>query len=482
MEEGFIPGQTSGSVQARVEGWDQVLSCEDTQGRVWFHSQGFYAGHLLLRGLLVYDGERFTLRDPLPAENTRRHLGLLAPRDAGHLWMSVVYDGLYMLDTATFRLERVPDQPAEARGITEIFPRGADDWIFVLHGFGSRALHSLWSLRGGRWEKLVGSLDADTLTGSSAHRVWARTDGGYFLGSMSNGLWFVPDEGSPRLLNWQQGFPMTDPLRLLPLSEPGRWLCVDNNAHVWTGPLNKLLARTATADGNRRLSYVRASYAFVSDDRRHLWGLRESDVKTLVEWDGEKWITHDLPTDGLAGSWYRRPMGVDGKGRVWLVDVGQDRKTILIYEPARDHWERYNGMENALEAQAAPGPAAELPVSESVDDLARFGPRGQICYLESRTAVGWFDGEVWRHWKRNEIHGPEGRHRFDGPPFFNGAGTLSVNIHQETWEYTGDNVWKRSAVNQPGYADEEVRNAPARRPNPPAGAVTRSPESMAVDN
>lgn len=63
-------------------------------------------------------------------------------------------------------------------------------------------------------------------------------------------------------------------------------------------------------------------------------------MRSLGEWDGEKWAAHDLLSDGFARSWTRRLMGVDGTGRLWLVDAGVDRQTVLLYGPAGDRWGR----------------------------------------------------------------------------------------------------------------------------------------------
>ena len=478
LEECAGQGQTDPG-STRVSGYNKVVACEDAQGRVYFHSEGLAVHYASLRSVLVCDGAAFTLRDPIPADYRHRQITVLAPKDAGHLWIGIFGDGLFTLDTATWQMERMPEQPAETRGSQEIFPRGAD-WFFVLRAASTTSPRSLWRLRAGRWDKLVDAVDASFLS-DRQNRPWVRGTGGNFLGSSGNGLWFVPDDGSPRSLNWQQGFPLADPLRLVALADHDRWLGVDPHGEVWVGRPDDLLARAA-ASGDPRIAYVRSERDFFADERGHLWGLRAADTKTLSEWNGEKWISHDLPGADPSNDWYRRVMGVDRSQRVWLRDAGAQEHAILLYEPGPDRWQRFESLEKALEAQVPLGQAAELPVSEYSEDLARFGPHGQIGHLTGEEVIDWFDGEVWRHWRRGDLHGPDARYGFDGPPFFTPAGNLAINIHRSTWERRGENDWQPAAANLPGYADYEVRTPSARRLTLPPGAVTRTPESVVLDS
>ncbi len=205
------------------------------------------------------------------------------------------------------------------------------------------------------------------------------------------------------------------------------------------------------------------------------------NARTLGEWDGDKWVAHDLPPGMRAARGYRTIMGVDGLQRVWMRAEFGSKRRVFIYEPARDRWESFDEFEKALEAQVPLGHDAEPPFQQNSYDLAQFGPRGQICYFARQSKAAWFDGQQWHRWSRDEICGKGSPLYFDGPPFFTSDGRLRVNMTGQTFEYSEDNGWQRAADHELGYGDTLARAALHKRPEAPEGAVTRAPDSIAVD-
>lgn len=459
--------------------WNTVSAVEDARGRVWFYTTGEVYNNASLNGALVFDGETFTPHEIL-LDGKPPRVELLSPKDSGHFWAGTWDQGLCILDTATGALERVPDQPPEARSTQATLRRG-EDWFFVCGPVGYGRADPLWRLRAGQWEKVIDNVDANPFASHRGdERLWMRVAGGDYLGSAGSGLWFLPDEGPPARLDWRQGFPLASPRRLVPLPDQGGWLALDESGTNWIGRPEVLLAATTPAE-NPRLRFARTREALVPDRQRHLWGGFPENARTLSEWDGERWIPHDLPPETAPPEGYRTIMGVDGLQRVWMrAEWGSKRRTF-IYDPSQGHWQSFDEFEKALEAQTPLGRDAEPPDQQNTYDLARFGPHGQICYYTRQSKVAWFDGHEWHRWSRDEVAGKGSSLYFDGPPFFTADGRLRVNLSQQTYEYSGDHGWQRAADHELGYADNEARAAAHPRPEVPPGALTRTPDSAAVD-
>ena len=465
---------------ARSGWWNSVGAFEDAQGRLWFYTAGGAVSGTNLHGVLSYDGKDFVLHRCAPAGNKPLpYLGQIAPRDPAHLWVCA-RDGLYTLDTATFTLERLPGQPDDASLNCEILPQGKDAYfIFSWGGTGSPS--ALWRLRDEHWEKLLDSVDAYSFRGFSRHRIWTRVTDGIVLGSSGNGLWFLPDEGAPERLDWKRGFPLRDPTHLVELPGPHRWLCINGEGRNWIGDLQTVRS-TVPATPSARLTFVPTERELTADRRCHLWGLFSYQATALSEWDGEKWMAHDLPAEAVHPGWMRSLLGIGEDQRVWLSVPTHEKDGTIIYDPAQDRWQVYADFRAALEGQVAVGPNAEPPRTPNMYDLARFGPNGQICYLTRHSKVAWFDGQKWQEWSAPEISGAKTGYYLEGPPFFSAAGHLRINLSKQAFERREDGHWLKVPEYEPGYADSGVRNVGHPPPDPPVGAVTRTPDSLAVDN
>ncbi len=473
-------GGTSANSRFRSGFWNSIGAFEDAKGKLWFYTAGGAVSGVNMRGVLSFDGKDFVPHDCAPTEKTSLpYLGQIAPKDPDHLWVSG-HEGLYTLDTTTFALAPLAGQPDAARLQPEIFHEGADSY-FVFSWGGLGAASSLWRLRDGQWEKLLEPVDAYAFRGISRHRIWKRVADGIFVGSSGNGLWFLPDEGAPTQIDWKRGFPLRDPTRLVALPGLHRWLCINGEGSTWVGDL-QWLASNAPAVPSARLTFVPTDRELTPDRRRHLWGVFSYQATTLSEWNGEKWVSHDLPAEAVHSGWIRSLLGIGEDQRVWLSVPTHEKDGTLIYDPQQDRWQVYADFRSALEAQAAAGPSAEPPRSANMYDLARFGPNGQICYLTRHSKIAWFDGTKWQEWSTPEISGAKTGYYLEGPPFFSATGRLRINLSKQTFERSEAGNWVKVPDYEPGYADNGVRAVSHPLPETPAGAVTNKPDSIAVDN
>ncbi len=460
--------------------WNLVGGFEDAKGGLWFYTAGGAVSGVNLRGVLSFDGKDFVSHEcALPEKSPLPYLGQIAPKDPDHLWVSG-HEGLYTLDTTTFVLDRLAGQPDDARLQAEIFHEGADSY-FIFSWGGLGAASSLWRWRAGEWEKLLEPVDAYAFRGIFRHRIRTRVGDSLFVGSSGNGLWFLPNGGAPRQIDWKRGFPLRDPTRLIALPGSNRWLCVNGEGSTWIGDLSSLASNTPAVPSTR-LTFVPTERELTADRRRHLWGVFSYQATALSEWNGEKWVSHDLPAEAVHPGWIRNMLGIGEDQRVWLSVPTHEKDGTLIYDPAQDRWQVYADFRAALEAQVAAGPNAEPPRSANMYDLARFGPNGQICYLTRHSKIAWFDGTKWQEWSTPEISGAKTGFYLEGPPFFSATGRLRINLSRQTFERSDAGSWVKAPEYEPGYADNSVRGVGHLPPEPPAGAVTNKPDSIAVDN
>jgi hypothetical protein len=435
-----------------------VRVCEDAGGRLWFWVTDPSGEGTDLRGALLYDGTDFVLHTlPLPDPRMQGALSLLAPKDAHHLWMGLSGWGLYTLDTGTFQAERVPDQPSDA-SYTPFAVRGHHgDWLFVMGQLQPEGGCTVWRLgEDARWKKLIDSVDAQFSYDYQEDRLWVWADRGAYVGSNDNGLWFLPNDGStPSRVSWQQGFPLATPRRFFQLPD-GRWLGIGGRGQTWVGEPDALFHKPSTIS-HPQVSILRTRAPLRADTHRHLWSLFDNHFSSLREWDGSRWTEHPFPP-GLTWEPYAELLNVDLRGRPWIRFITRPDHT-LIYDPAADHWDVFESFHAALEAQGGRPDAQFAPWNGAFDlarfgpfDLPRFGPDGQICYLTTQGGViEFFDGHAWRRWNAEAVTGRD-HEGFEGAPFFNRAGQLSVDENHRTLACVDGSHWQETAF-EPGPAD-----------------------------
>jgi len=109
---------------------------------------------------------------------------------------------------------------------------------------------------------------------------------------------------------------------------------------------------------------------------------------------------------------------------------------------------------------------------------ARFAPDGRICYYSSWDHIRYFDGKQWREWSAREISGAM-LISHEGPPFFDRAGNLAVNLQSKTWEFTAEKGWQVIAPEPGPGADGELKRPQFNRA--PSGCAVKQPESVVRD-
>ena len=484
-------GDTASLIAIRTEQfriWDSgpyssshnpVFALEDARKRVWFWSNTLAGGtnSPSLRGVLIFDGEKLEHHETL-AGLPDEILSVIENKDADHLWVAVEKNGLYELNVSTLRAERVPHPEPEAlRYVQKIF-RVDDDWFFVtgqmwerLSGGGAGERSSvLWRLRGGRWTKLLRGIDEQVEYRQSPHRPFLKTQRGLLLGSFGGGAWLIPDDDAkPVRIDWRSGFPLADTNRLFPLSE-GRFLGVGTLEGTYAGELAPLLA----SQPEGKVQTLKTHRSLLQDRRGRIWGVLAPPAEALNEWDGQKWIAHPVPTEVPPEQ--LDELNLDSRQRIWFITHHID-KPAAIFDPALGTWETFASYGDALQAQLSA--TTPFRFEQFAFQVATFSTDGRICFRGPRWEVNYFDGKSWRSWRRQDIKRDD-NFSLDGPPFFNRAGNLSVNISDETWEFTQERGWRLKGF-EPGFGDNAVRKE-MTAVSLPAGSVTPPPDEIVRDN
>ncbi|MBM4046626.1 MAG: hypothetical protein FJ279_16065 [Planctomycetes bacterium] len=457
--------------------YNPVQAVEDGQGRIWFWSNplpGAFS-HARLRGVLIFDGEKFEHHGNLSGVRDDKVFAALERKDGSRLWLALYDDALYELDTSTLIASRVPEPRQDAFRYVQRILLSGDDWYVVSgpvwHGDAmSVRVTSLWRLREGQWQEVIEGIDERFGSLLCSRRPYLTQNGGLWLGSFGCGAWFVPSDGSPPTqIDWRLGFPLTETNRFLHLPD-GRLLAVAfSKRSVAVKPSDLLTGRNApqnirTFTTRRRL---------VRDGQGHLWGIRSARLPVLSQWDGEKWHAHPLPPEVRPDRvWH---LAIDTRQRVWLTQDSRDMP-VGIFDPTKNSFQAYPNYVAALHAQL--GQHQGLRVGRDEPMVASFSPDGRICFLDVGAEVTYFDGQTWLKWRSRHVTG--GRETsFDGPPFFNRTGNLSVNIAGQTWVHAEGTGWQAKSY-ELGFADRDVLER-AKAVQLPPGCITEHPESIVCD-
>ena len=211
------------------------------------------------------------------------------------------------------------------------------------------------------------------------------------------------------------------------------------------------------------------------DNNAHIWSILSGNDNFLSEWNGERWIRHEIPSDlqkrGVEA------VTIDTVGRIWLLPNAGDAPAAFC--DSRDgKWQVFPTIEAAFEA------VKSEPVKFEQDHLTGFVPeysadRTRIAFRSRQQELSYFDGAKWRYWRRGPdfVPGGSGSER----PFFSGTGALSIVVAGKTWGLK-DDKWEK--IETPASDSVKPGDEPRRNPRitPPEGCVTESPNSIALDN
>ena len=457
---------------------EALMSCADNDGHRWFW------GLSGLRGALRWDGKALASLPALTGPNER--VSLLAPRDAGHLWLvrSENYSSWprinpaawYTLDSRT--LAAVPEHPPlplpslPFGAVTQVFSQASPsggDWYAVTREQASTT--SLWRRRAGRWRKIIPELRASGGYSAQSARVpWLAAPSGLWIGG-GGGAWWLPRGDAPPLwVDWRRGLPPSNISGLFPLPSGKILAFGDTDADAEfsaTPPPVRPLPPGVSVGG---LGAPPFSEPPAADLRRHLWLLAySSPMPALAEWDGRGWKTHAPPK---AVTDIRSLYACDTLGRLWLTTSHwnppaqtQPVEGRAVYDPARDAWTDYKTVPDALAAAAALPGMRFLP-RRDLRDAPDFSGDGRVTYADQTSGtpiIALGDGKAWRRWEARDILPSYPYSNLPYPPHFNAAGHLEVSLSDAYWQWTAGGGW------QPTGEHRDTRPRDSVPPGGPAG-------------
>jgi len=309
----------------KSENWafNPIYVTADGQDRVWFWSNSL-AGKVdwaSLAGVLVFDGVKFE-HHPAIAGIAGKKFSVIDAADTQHMWIAVVDDQLYRVDTDAFAATPGVPEPGftafrDVQGVfrtpTKIYVVAGSNWQPVAERSGGGRFGTLWQGAGGTWTRLVNGLDMRPESFLQPSRPFLVTVDGLWVGAFGNGPWFLPARSAAnQLIDWQYSYPFDGSEGLFQLPG-GRLLIVSaNQGSFAVRPANLLAAFQSPSD----FSTLNPLRTLAQDARRHLWGVLSAGDSVLSEWDGRKWSEHPLPRSfPLAQSW---DPNLDSSGRFWL--------------------------------------------------------------------------------------------------------------------------------------------------------------------
>jgi streptogramin lyase len=475
-DEQFHPFGRPHGDESRI---NPVYATADGQGRLWFWSDTLAGGSNLasLQGVLVFDGEKFEHHPHIEGVPDKK-FSALAMDDTHHMWLAVEEDRLYRVDAESFTATPVSEpEPKVWRYVQKILRAGEETyvisgpmWRAVPEESGDGRSGVLWRLRGGQWTKLVNGLDSGIDYARHPARFLLLTPEGLWVGAYGNGPWFAPaQEARPVLIDWHYGFPFDGSAQLFRLSH-GRLLIVAlDRGSVAVRPLDLLASFQAVPE-----AYIlNPLRPLIQDVRGHILGILASGDQVLSDWDGQTWRRFPLPESFNAEQFWA--FAADSGGRVWLLPNAYG-KSVAIFDPQRGTFEAFESYTSALEAQLPQPEGFHLGAHEFT--VPSFTRDGRICYRDPWYRVWYFDGRKWSNWPRQRIDG-NASFVLDGPPFFDRAGNIAVNIEGRTWEFNDEHGWHTTNY-EPGLSIDQESQQPPFVPMPP-GCSVGNPESIAQD-
>lgn len=476
-----------------------VSATADQRGRVWFWSESLFprTGLATLRGVLIFDGEKFqqhpelgqpgplgrsaqTGQPPQIGGNPYGRISVIAPADALHMWMAGANDQLYLVDINSLEATPVKSpEPGAFETVQKIFRIGEDTYLIA--GMPAQAVPELsgggrsgevWRVtNGGDWRKVVSGLDSDLSPFPRSQRNWVSSREGLWLGAFGTGPWFIPARGGEtRIIDWRYGYPLDGSERLFQLPDGGLLIISQNQGSLAVKPA-ELLAAYQSPSNVQTLNPYRELFQAPGGN---IFGVLATADNALSEWDGRTWTKYALPqaiqAERLA------TVVSDSVGRVWLLPPPPMQTGVAIFDLQLKTFQTFPTYNDALQAQLPI--RKDFRLERKLVQFPSFTADGRICYRLAMNFVWYFDGGRWRHWETNEITGAQTVF-LDGPPFFDRAGNLAIHLQASTWEYTDQKGWQMIAPERGLGMDAELRRPPIV--HMPSGCSVEHPESVVED-
>jgi hypothetical protein len=458
-------------------GYNTVHATEDGKGRVWIWSAPFASNWANLRGVLIFSGENIELHDLTATLHKGARVLFIARADDRHMWISVENDGdsgIYRVDIDTFALERVPTPAPRALCCVHEMFADRGDLYAVEDTQGAR--RALWRLRDGGWTQLLARFD-DSQSQGWLPRSWLPIKEGLLVQSNPSDPWFVPSEGEPARFSWRTGFPLGAAHAFARFAD-GTFFAIGQDYRFFHGPLDL----PPIERQNARILDLDANGGWKIDAGGRPWAALKQTPESISEWDGENWVAHAIP----GGEKLTFPQNItpDHEGRIW-VNVGGagDHQKTDSFDPKSGQWQSFANTQAAyLDLRANP---PHFPP----DRVFNFNPqysadRQRIAYRSGVVDIFYYDGSAWQQITNFQITGKTNDNAV-GPPWFDAAGHLRVNIRPKTsWSRDDAGKWSQVPFESRYPTDiwSENSNNHTVRPVPPEGCVTPRPDSIVVDN
>ena len=418
--------------------FNPLFATEDGLGRVWVWTNSADGGsnRASLNGILVFDGEKGERRE-LPGLSGKR-LGPICRKDATHMYVSVLNDGIYEVAIDTLAAERIAEPaPKTVCCVQNLFVDGGALYVVTSHIFRG----ALWRYLDGKWTELISEIDRH----SDARRPWLRwPSGGLILGG-TPAPWFIPDRGKPMRMNWQTGFPVQRPGHLLLLPDK----------RLFALGYGFFCGQPSFEPRSSRVTELRLDHSWTIDASGDVWCAESGKLK---RWDGAKWKEYPFP-DGFAADNAGSPEA-DLEGRIWLMPHGTD-SPVAYFEEQNGKWRTFPNIREAFLATVSNPPTFRPPLSWNDGEFFRAAFfKERIAFTSINRKIVYFDGASWHEWMAKEIDPAAKSEPFPLPPGFDSSGKLVVSISGKAWRFDGE--WHRvpDADRKPGPVGPPPLNAP----------------------
>lgn len=437
-----------------------IRMVEDGGGRVWAWSWDYGVTGGEIRGVLVFEGEKVTLKQIKGIKGIHESIfsDFLRDDSSGHLYAARSDGGIYQVDPESLEATPVP-KPNSSRfyHLTKLFSMNNDLYVMTLM--------SLWRLKDGKWEEL---LDMDNMWLDQNPR-WVQIDNGLIL-SGQTGAWMVREGVAPLRLDWKTGF-NANPLRGIFKLADGSILGVGVNRSVYHNFSDKI----SEVPKVERIEEFRIFRIWSSDSDGNLWWIKDDSDRTLVQWDGKQF--HEYIQHHQKRSSYANGLACDTRGRVWYLPDSNQKAGY--FDSRTKQWEVYPNFETALLALKSDPPVfcnSRQPLAPAYNKDG-----SQIAFSPDAMEVHLYDGKTWRHWDRTEIFGTT--NEAIGPVFFDQDDVLCIGVNAATWRLDQiKNIWKQDPLTPEQDERFERHYRETVRPLPPEGCPIQSPSSTAIDN
>lgn len=398
--------------------FNPLFAAEDGLGRVWVWTNNAAGGsnRRSLNGVLIFDGKKGERHD-LPGLSGKR-LGPICQKDATHMYVAVMNDGIHEISVDTFDAKRIAEPSTKTVCcIQNLFVDRGALYVVTSHLFRG----SLWRYRDGKWTELIPEVDRQP----DASRPWLRWPGGLILGG-TPAPWFLPDHGEPRRMDWQTGFSVAKPAHLLALPDK----------RLFALGLGFFCSQPSFDPHPSRVTGLELDYSWTVDASGEVWCAQSGMLK---RWDGTQWKEHPFP-EGFTADNTGQPEA-DQEGRIWLMPRGTG-SPAACFEQQSGQWRTFPNIREAFLANVSTPPTFREPLSWNEAELlhpAYF--KNRIAFTDTNRKIVYFDGTSWHEWMPKEID-PAGKSEpFPPPPAFDSNGQLIVRIEGKAWRFDGG--WRR---------------------------------------